>query len=86
MDYNKIANLIVQLNNTFMNYTDVIDTLNFHSSLINKKLNLPKEKLNISLFEEDYLNNLIKYYVIEAENLIEKYKDVYYDVDSDDYK
>ena len=86
INYNTIAELISHVYNFYDDYIEVVNSINYHSSLINAKLNLEYEELNFTSFDEDYLESRIAYYSKLQEELKNNFSYIFYEVDGDDYK
>ena len=86
MNFNNIAKLIHSVIVSHSDYEDTVLKINFHSSLIKHPEELKIEELNYESFDENYLTNLHEYWDNKTEELEKKYKEIIYEVDSDDYK
>jgi hypothetical protein len=86
MDYNEIAQKIISVNQSYGNYIETINTLNYHAALIDSKQKFIADELMFSSFDLNYLQKLEDDFSRKQNQLVEENEELFYGVDSDDYK
>jgi hypothetical protein len=90
MDHTKIADLIHNVYISYGVYEETFQKINYHYELTNslkdRQSDEDKIELKFESFDESYLRNYQEFWLDKSDKLILKYRKLYYEVDSEDFK